>query len=183
MRAKITPFLPIFTALLTSKPLHVNLTEISIRRPSLIIVMFAVLSFMGVSSYFNLPIELVPKFSPSIITIVTIYPGASPSEVENAVSKPIEDALSSLEGIEQLQVASQENSSFIIIELDQKADIDKAVQEMQRKVNQLLANLPKEVRPRIGRHDGYQIYRPGQITRFAVHFAGQRGGAGERVGR
>lgn len=123
-----------------------NLTEISIRRPSLIIVMFAVLTFMGVASYFRLPIELVPKFSPSIVTIITIYPGASPSEVENAVSKPIEDALSSLEGIDQMQVASQENSSFIIIELDQTADIDKAVQEMQRKVNQIQANLPKEVR-------------------------------------
>jgi hydrophobe/amphiphile efflux-1 (HAE1) family protein len=125
----------------------VNLTAISIRRPSLIIVAFAVLSFMGVASYLSLPIELVPKFSAPVVTIITVYPGASPSEVENAVSKPIEDAISSLEGIDQIQVGSQENSSFIAVEFEQSVDLDKAVQEMQHKINQLQASLPKEVRP------------------------------------
>jgi hydrophobic/amphiphilic exporter-1 (mainly G- bacteria), HAE1 family len=124
----------------------VNLTALSIRRPSLIIVIFAVLTFMGVASYYRLPIELVPKFSAPVITIITIYPGASPSEVENTVSKPIEDAISSLEGIDQIQVGSQENASFIAVEFQQSADLDKAVQEMQRKINQIQAALPKEVR-------------------------------------
>jgi HAE1 family hydrophobic/amphiphilic exporter-1 len=101
---------------------------------------------MGVASYFSLPIEMVPKFSPPVVTIITIYPGASPSEVENTVSKPIEDAISSLEGIEQIQVGSQENSSFISVELNQDADIDKSVQEMQRKINQIQSSFPKEVR-------------------------------------
>ncbi|MBL7825043.1 MAG: efflux RND transporter permease subunit, partial [Saprospiraceae bacterium] len=123
-----------------------NLTAISIKRPSLVIVGFAVLTFMGVASYFKLPIELVPKFSPPVVTIITIYPGASPSEVENSVSKPIEDAISSVEGIDQIQVGSQENSSFIAVEFEQTVDLDKVVQEMQRKINQLQATLPKEVR-------------------------------------
>lgn len=104
---------------------------------------------MGVASYFSLPIELVPKFSPPVVTIITIYPGASPSEVENAVSKPIEDAISSLEGIDQVAAGSQENSSFIAVEFEQTVDLDNAVQEMQRKINQLQASLPKEVRPPI----------------------------------
>jgi len=125
----------------------VNITALSIRRPSLVIVAFAVLGFMGIASYLRLPIELVPKFSAPVVTIITVYPGASPSEVENAVSKPIEDAISSLEGIDQVQVGSQENSSFIAVEFEQSVDLDKAVQEMQRKINQLQASLPKEVRP------------------------------------
>ncbi len=123
-----------------------NITALSIRRPSIVIVVFAVLTFMGVASYMRLPIELVPKFSAPIVTIITIYPGASPAEVENAVSKPIEDAISSLEGIDQVQVGSQENSSFVAIEFEQSVDLDKAVQELQRKINQLQASLPKEVR-------------------------------------
>lgn len=102
---------------------------------------------MGIASYLRLPIELVPKFSAPVVTIITVYPGASPSEVENAVSKPIEDAISSLEGIDQVQVGSQENSSFVAVEFEQSVDLDKAVQEMQRKINQLQASLPKEVRP------------------------------------
>jgi HAE1 family hydrophobic/amphiphilic exporter-1 len=124
----------------------VNLTALSIRRPSLIIVVFAVLTFMGVASYFSLPIELVPKFSPPVITIITIYPGASPSEVENAVSKPIEDAISSIEGIDQVQIQSQENSSFIAVEFEQTVDLDQSVQELQRKINQIASTLPREVR-------------------------------------
>lgn len=123
-----------------------NITALSIRRPSLIIVIFAVLTFMGVSSYFGLPIEMVPKFNPPVVTVITIYPGASPSEVENTVSKPIEDAISSLEGIEQIQISSQENSSFVTLELAQQIDVDKAVQEIQRKINQVQSTFPKEVR-------------------------------------
>ena len=124
-----------------------NLTEISIRRPSLIIVVFAVLTFMGVAAYRNLPIELVPKFDPPVITITGIYPGASPSEVENAVSKPIEDVVSSIEGIEQIQIGSFENSCFIALEMNQAVNLDQAVPEIQRKINQILPTMPKEVRP------------------------------------
>ncbi|MBK8554410.1 MAG: efflux RND transporter permease subunit [Lewinellaceae bacterium] len=123
-----------------------NITALSIRRPSLIIVIFAVLTFMGVASYFNLPIELVPKFSPPVVTIITVYPGASPAEVENAVSKPIEDVISSMEGIDQVTVGSNENASFVVVELDQAVDINQAVQEIQRKINQVQTNFPKEVR-------------------------------------
>ena len=111
-----------------------NITALSIRRPSLVIVAFAVLAFMGIASYMRLPIELVPKFSAPVVTIITIYPGASPSEVENAVSKPIEDAISSLEGIDQVQIGSQESSSFVAVEFEQTVDLDKAVQEVKDKL-------------------------------------------------
>ena len=124
-----------------------NITALSIRRPSLIIVVLAVLMFMGIASYRNLPIELVPKFNPPVVTITAIYPGASPAEIENAVSKPIEDVVSSLEGIEQIQIGSMENSCFIALEMNQSVDVDEAVPEIQRKINQILPTLPKEVRP------------------------------------
>jgi hydrophobic/amphiphilic exporter-1 (mainly G- bacteria), HAE1 family len=124
----------------------VNITALSIRRPSLIIVLFAVLTFMGVAAYTTLPIELVPKFSAPVVTIITAYPGASPSEIENAVAKPIEDAISSLEGIDQIQISSNENVCFIAVEFEQSVDLDKAVQELQRKINTIQAALPKEVR-------------------------------------
>lgn len=123
-----------------------NLTALSIRRPSLIIVVFAVLTFMGVASYFSLPIELVPKFDPPVVTIMAAYPGASPVEVENAVAKPIENAISSIEGIDQIQIGSNENVCFVAVEMRQDIDIDQTVQEIQRKINQIMPNFPKEVR-------------------------------------
>ncbi len=124
-----------------------NLTALSIRRPSLIIVVFAVLTFMGVASYLSLPIELVPKFDPPVITISALYPGASPAEVENAVARPLEDAVASTEGVQLIQVGSNEGICFIALELSPEVDVEKTVQELQRRINQLLPGLPREVRP------------------------------------
>lgn len=64
-----------------------KIAEISIKRPSLVIVLFTILTLGGILSYSNLNYELLPKFSPSVVSVTTVYPGASPSEVENTVSK------------------------------------------------------------------------------------------------
>ena len=68
-----------------------TLTDIAIKRPSLIIVIFTALAVLGIFSFNQLNYELLPKFSPPIVTITTIYPGASPSEVETGVTKTIEE--------------------------------------------------------------------------------------------
>jgi len=64
-----------------------KLAEISIKRPSLVIVLFTILILGGLFSYSRLSYELIPKFEQNVITIATIYPGASPSEIENTVKK------------------------------------------------------------------------------------------------
>ena len=69
-----------------------KLAEVSIKRPSLVIVMLALLIIGGLFSYSQLNYELIPKFEVKVVTVATVYPGASPSEVENTVSRKIEDA-------------------------------------------------------------------------------------------
>lgn len=64
-----------------------KLAEISIKRPTIIAVLFIILTLGGLFSYSRLGYELVPKFEINVVTISTIYPGASPSEVENTVTK------------------------------------------------------------------------------------------------
>ena len=76
-----------------------KIAEISIKRPTLVIVLFTILIFGGLLSYKALNYELLPKFSPSVVSITTIYPGASPSEIENTVSKKVEDAVSAMEKV------------------------------------------------------------------------------------
>ena len=71
-----------------------NITKISIDRPSLIIVLFSVLTLMGVLGFQNLSYELMPDFNQPVLVIRTGYPGAEPQEVETSVSREIEDALS-----------------------------------------------------------------------------------------
>ncbi len=119
-----------------------NITKISIEKPKLVVVLFTLIIFLGVVSYLNLSYELTPKFTPPIITVATVYPGASPVEVESNISKKIEDALSSLENIESITSISQENFSLIRLEMVPGTDIDKSVQDAARKLQAASNTLP-----------------------------------------
>ena len=122
-----------------------KITDISIKRPSLVIVVFTALTLLGLLSYFSLGYELLPKFSPNVVSIATIYPGASPNEVENTVTKKIEDAVSSMENIKKINSTSFESLSVVTITLTEKAIIDNSLNDAQRKVNSILSQLPDDV--------------------------------------
>jgi hydrophobic/amphiphilic exporter-1 (mainly G- bacteria), HAE1 family len=122
-----------------------SITELAIKRPSLIVVIFSVLGFLGILTYSKLNYELMPKFSIPVVTVTTAYPGASPAEVENSVTKKMEDALSGLEGLDKIQSTSMEGVSTIVLQLKNDADPDKALQEAQRKINAMLGTLPEEI--------------------------------------
>ncbi len=126
-----------------------NITELSIKRPSLIIVIFIVLTFLGVLSYQKLNYELLPKYSQPVLLVVTVYPGASPNEVENSVTKNIEDALSSLEQIDNIQSTSYEGVSVSVVIFNSDADMNKALQDCNQKINNVRQSLPKDARPPI----------------------------------
>jgi HAE1 family hydrophobic/amphiphilic exporter-1 len=122
-----------------------NLTEISIKRPSLIIVLFGVFTLLGIIGYNNLSYELMPDFNQPVIVIKTIYPGADPGEVETAVSRKIEDALSNLEGVDYLVTKSLPNASIIISNLKYGTDVDKAMQDAQRLIDNVRNDLPADI--------------------------------------
>jgi len=124
-----------------------KLAEISIKRPSLVIVLFTILILGGLFSYTQLGYELIPKFDSNAITITTTYPGASPSEVENTVTKKIEDAVASLENVKKLESKSFENISVVTITLNSGADADYALNDAQRKINAVLKDLPDGIDP------------------------------------
>ncbi|HIP26352.1 MAG TPA: efflux RND transporter permease subunit, partial [Flavobacteriaceae bacterium] len=126
-----------------------NLTKISIERPSLIIVLFSLLTLVGYIGYKNLSYELMPDFAQPVVVIKTIYPGAEPEEVETSVSKNIEDALSNLEGVDYLITKSLPNASVIIAYLNYGTDLDKAMQEAQRYIDNIKKDLPNDVMPPI----------------------------------
>jgi HAE1 family hydrophobic/amphiphilic exporter-1 len=119
-----------------------TLTELSIKRPSFIIVIFTILIGGGLLSYNQLSYELLPDFSPPLLTVTTTYPGASPATVESQVSKPLEDALSGLENISEVTSFSLDNASIVLLEYKASADIDVSLEDAQRKINNILNNLP-----------------------------------------
>ncbi len=124
-----------------------KITEFSLRRPSFITVVFLALLILGIFSYGRLPADLLPKMGFPFVAILVPYPGAGPEDVERKVAKPLEDAMSSLNNIESVYSGSQEGMAMLWIEFKLDADPDLAVNEVQRKYNAVINQLPVEAEP------------------------------------
>jgi len=121
-----------------------SISEISVKRPTLIVVLFLVTVLAGVLAFPNIGYQLIPDVSAPTITITTIYPGASPSEVENSVTREIEDAVADLESIDDITSKSLESASLVIVNFEAGTDIDQRVEEAQRNINNVLSELPED---------------------------------------
>ncbi|MBK7731844.1 MAG: efflux RND transporter permease subunit [Bacteroidales bacterium] len=122
-----------------------KISEISIKRPIYVIVLFSVLSILGYIGYRNLSAELMPKFTPPVINVQIVYPGASPTEVENSVTRKVEDALSSMEGIDKIQSYSYESLSMLFVTFRYGTDIDKSIADAQNYIDAKRSQLPVSV--------------------------------------
>ncbi len=123
-----------------------TLTELSIKRPILIIVFFSFIAVLGIFGFSQLKYDLMPKMSAPVIAITTVYPGASPNEVETNITKVIEDAITGLDKVEAVRSSSYEGRSMVTVEFKQNADIDLSLQDAQRKVNAVSLLLPTDAR-------------------------------------
>jgi hydrophobic/amphiphilic exporter-1 (mainly G- bacteria), HAE1 family len=121
-----------------------NLTQISIKRPSVIIVIFSLFAIFGLLSFHYLGYELIPSMTSPVITVSTVYPGASPSEVEDQVTKKIEDGLANLNNIDYISSKSIENASIVIVYFKNGTDVDFMLQEAQRKIDKVKKDLPTD---------------------------------------
>ncbi|MDZ7266252.1 MAG: efflux RND transporter permease subunit [candidate division KSB1 bacterium] len=122
-----------------------TLTEVSIKRPAFITMVFTALAALGIFAYSQMGVDLLPKMDWPMVSVVTIYPGAGPKEVESEVSKPIEEALSSLNGLKHIRSFSNEGVSVLLAEFSFTTDVEVATNEVQRKVDGVRAELPKDI--------------------------------------
>ncbi|MFN8261040.1 MAG: efflux RND transporter permease subunit [Chitinophagales bacterium] len=122
-----------------------SITEIAIKRPLLISVIFITLIIFGFLGYTQLSYNLLPKFEAPVISIQTVYKGASSEEVQNNVTKKIEDAVSSIEGVDVISSLSQENVSVVTVQLKQKTSASAAQTDAERKINTIKNDLPDGV--------------------------------------
>lgn len=119
-----------------------SISDLSVKRPNYVIVLFLVIAILGVLGYSSLQSELMPKFTPPTLNVQVIYPGASPVEVENSLTRKLEDALSSLQGVESMRSFSFENMSMVFVSFLYGTDIDKAMTDAQNKISSRKADLP-----------------------------------------
>lgn len=121
-----------------------KIVKTSIERPIFVTVLFILLTVLGFLSFRSLSAELMPKFTPPLLNVQIIYPGASPTEVENSLTKKAEEVLSSMEGIDQMQSYSFEGMSMIMVSFDFGTDIDKAMTDAQNRLSARRAELPRD---------------------------------------
>jgi HAE1 family hydrophobic/amphiphilic exporter-1 len=122
-----------------------SITEIAVKRPLLIIVIFTVLFIFGARSYSSLNYNLLPKIEVPTVSVSTVYPSAAAAEVETSVTKKLEDAFSSVEGLDKINSTSQEGISSVVVQLKTGTDVDQAERDIQRKADQIQNDLPDNI--------------------------------------
>lgn len=122
-----------------------SITSVAIKRPLLITVIFVSLILFGFISHGLLNYNLFPKFDIPVVMVQTVYRGASSDEVETSVTKPVEDAVSSIEGVDMITSSSHEGVSLVTVALKSGFDASKAQLDAERKINQIKATLPDGV--------------------------------------
>ncbi|WP_313469342.1 efflux RND transporter permease subunit, partial [Lysinibacillus sp.] len=101
-----------------------NISHFSIKRPVFTIVTMLLVILLGGVSLLKIPITLIPELNPPIGVVVTSYPGASPAEVNEKITKPLEATLATLPGIKKIQSTSQEGSNLIVLEFNWSTNLE-----------------------------------------------------------
>ena len=118
------------------------LAKLCIKRPVFATMLIAAFVVSGVFTYFSLGLDQLPKIDIPYVMVTVVNPGASPEEVENEITKKIEDAVNSISGLDEIQSNSYEGMSLITIGFDLSKDGNVAAQEVQNKINQIINDLP-----------------------------------------
>ena len=122
-----------------------NITRFSIKRPIGICMIYILVCVLGLISFFRIGVELLPDVDSKFISVIVNYPGASTESVEQQVTKPIEDELSSISHFKQVRSATRPGRAEIFVELDSQADADMVAIEATKKVSRIRKNLPEDI--------------------------------------
>ncbi|MFQ5513336.1 MAG: efflux RND transporter permease subunit [Myxococcota bacterium] len=133
-----------------------NLPELSIRQPVLAVMMIGSLVVLGIVALPRLELGLLPKAELPIVSVTTRLPGASPDTVEREITQPLEEALNTIDGIQDLVSTSSESLSQIIVSFDLEQDAHAKAQDVRDRVARARAELPRSTEaPLVERFDPY----------------------------
>ncbi len=124
-----------------------NLIRLVIYKRNFTIFFVFLAVLLGLLSYYYIPKQDSPDVTPSIAIITTVYPGASPEDVEKLVTRPIEDEIAEIKGYKYSRSISQDSVSIVILELVNEADVDKAWTSLRQGIQDIQHILPQECYP------------------------------------
>ncbi len=123
-----------------------TLSEVAVRRPVFAIVLNLLVVLVGVISYQRLSVREYPNIDAPVVSVRTVYPGASPEIMETQVSKVLEDAIAGIEGIKVLKSTSREEVSEVTVQFLLERDADAAANDVRDRVGRVRSKLPDDVR-------------------------------------
>ncbi|MGD6941627.1 efflux RND transporter permease subunit [Cytobacillus gottheilii] len=133
-----------------------QISQFSIKRPIFTIVTMVLVLVLGGVSLLNIPLKLIPDINPPVGVVVTTYAGASPEEVADKVTKPLEESLSTLPGLKTMTTTSQESANMTLLEFSWTTDIDAIQTEVIQRLDQ--TEMPEDAeRPRFLKFDPSQF--------------------------
>lgn len=124
-----------------------KLAEICIRRPVFAAMIILALVVVGAASYGRLGVDRFPSVDLPTVSVRTALPGASTEEMENQVSQVIEEAVNTVEGVQELRSVSSAGNSFVIATFDLDRDIDTAAQDIRDRIASVVRQLPEDTLP------------------------------------
>jgi hydrophobic/amphiphilic exporter-1 (mainly G- bacteria), HAE1 family len=131
-----------------------TLSSIAIKRPVFTVMVTVAMLVLGGVSFFRLGSDLFPDVTFPAVVVTVPYPGASPAEVESLVTKPIEDAVIGINGIDRVRSFSREGSALVFVLFTLGTDVKDAATQVRERVSQARFKLPTEVKePLISRFD------------------------------
>ena len=121
------------------------LSQFSVKRPYTVLVAVVLVLVLGIISFTGMRTDLLPDIELPYIVVVTTYPGASPEQVEQAVTRPLEATLGTVGGLKNISSISNENSSIVILEFVQNTNMDSATIELSNSIDMVSARLDSAV--------------------------------------
>jgi HAE1 family hydrophobic/amphiphilic exporter-1 len=122
-----------------------QLAALCVKRPVFATVLILVLVVFGISGYSKLGVDRFPKVDFPVVTVTTRQPGSAPEEIETEITDKIEEAVNTVNGIDELRSISSEGISQVFVTFLLEKDIDVAAQDIRDKINGVLPQLPKDI--------------------------------------
>lgn len=121
-----------------------GLTKFVFKRPVTAVLAILCLIVFGIQAIIGSKQELLPDMEMPYMAVITVYPGASPEDVNDLVTKQIEDTIGSLSGVKTIQSYSMENSSFVLIQYEYGTNMDTAYDDLKKKIDRVESDLPDD---------------------------------------
>lgn len=122
-----------------------KLSEVAVNRPVTILMLVSIVLLLGAISFSRLSIDLYPEMKLPIGGVITTYSGAGPQEVEDQVTRPIEEILGTINNVEEIQSITQSGSSIVIVQFSWGTDMDFASLQMREKIDMIKRMLPADI--------------------------------------